>query len=218
MTEQANTSTTTSKTQEQLLDADSGQAPHSATPPAWPKDALRITFGVIWLIDAALKWTPGFRSGYMGMIMGEAKGQPGWLQPWFSFWIHLQHPAAMFFAYLVAIVETLIAAALVLGFARKLTYVSAAVFSFLIWSTVEGFGGPYTAGSTDVGTSIIYVVVFLGLLALNAYASPARYSMDYYLEQRISWWWRIAEICRRDPAGSAKGQPEHVSPNAAFNV
>ncbi|HUY47234.1 MAG TPA: hypothetical protein VMV92_16130 [Streptosporangiaceae bacterium] len=22
---------------------------------AWPKDALRITFGVIWLIDAALK-------------------------------------------------------------------------------------------------------------------------------------------------------------------
>ena len=38
--------------------------------PAWPKDALRITFGVIWLIDAILKWLPGFRSGYMGMIMG----------------------------------------------------------------------------------------------------------------------------------------------------
>jgi hypothetical protein len=25
----------------------------------WPKDVLRITFGVIWLIDAALKWLPG---------------------------------------------------------------------------------------------------------------------------------------------------------------
>ena len=37
--------------------------------PAWPKDALRITFGVIWLIDAILKWLR-FRSGYMGMIMG----------------------------------------------------------------------------------------------------------------------------------------------------
>src|SRR5262249_39730819 len=24
--------------------------------PAWPKDALRIGFGVIWLIDALLKW------------------------------------------------------------------------------------------------------------------------------------------------------------------
>jgi len=28
--------------------------------PAWPKDALRISFGVIWLIDAVLKWLPGF--------------------------------------------------------------------------------------------------------------------------------------------------------------
>jgi hypothetical protein len=26
--------------------------------PAWPKDALRISFGIIWLIDAVLKW-PG---------------------------------------------------------------------------------------------------------------------------------------------------------------
>ena len=32
--------------------------------PAWPKDALRISFGIIWLIDATLKWLPGFRSGY----------------------------------------------------------------------------------------------------------------------------------------------------------
>lgn len=28
--------------------------------PAWPKDALRVTFGVIWLVDAILKWLPGF--------------------------------------------------------------------------------------------------------------------------------------------------------------
>ena len=52
--------------------------------PAWPKDALRISFGVIWLIDAILKWLPGFRSGYMGMIMGQAQGQPAVLKPWFD--------------------------------------------------------------------------------------------------------------------------------------
>jgi hypothetical protein len=40
--------------------------------PAWPKDALRITFGAIWLVDAILKWLPGFRSGYMDTIMGQA--------------------------------------------------------------------------------------------------------------------------------------------------
>ena len=61
---------------------------------AWPKDALRVAFGVIWAIDAALKWLPGFRSGYMETIMGQAKGEPGWLHPWFTSWINLQHPRA----------------------------------------------------------------------------------------------------------------------------
>jgi uncharacterized membrane protein YphA (DoxX/SURF4 family) len=87
-----------------------------------------------------------------------------------------------FFAYTVAAAETLIAVAVPLGFARKITYICAAAFSVLIWATAEGFGGPYTSGSSDIGTAIIYAVVFLGLLA------PARYSVDYYLEKKISWW------------------------------
>src|SRR5258707_4314292 len=78
----------------------------------------------------------------MGTIMGQAQGEPGWLQPWFNLWINLQHPRAMLFAYLVAAVETLIALALITGFARKLTYISAATFSVLIWATAEGLGGP----------------------------------------------------------------------------
>jgi uncharacterized membrane protein YphA (DoxX/SURF4 family) len=164
--------------------------------PAWPKDALRISFGIIWLIDAVLKWLPGFRSGYMDMIMGQADGQPGWLKPWFTFWINLQHPHAIFFAYLVAAVETLIAVAVIAGFARKLTYISAAAFSVLIWATAEGFGGPYTSGASDIGTAVIYAVFFAGLLALMAYAGTARYSVDYYLEQKISWWYKVAELGR----------------------
>jgi nitrite reductase (NO-forming) len=169
------------------------------SPIAWPKDALRITFGVIWLIDAVLKWLPGFRSGYMSTIMGEAQGQPGWLRPWFSWWITFQHPRAMLLAYLVAITETLIAVALITGFARKVTYLSAIAFSLLIWSTAEGFGGPYTSGAADIGTAVIYAVVFGGLLALSYYNGPARYSADHYLEQRIGWWWRLAEVRRPAP-------------------
>jgi nitrite reductase (NO-forming) len=167
---------------------------------AWPKDALRITFGFIWLIDAVLKWLPGFRHDYMSTIMGTAQGQPGWLQPWFHFWIRLQHPDITFFWALVATTETLIALALIFGFARKLTYIAAIVFSVLIWATAEGFGGPYTSGASDIGTAIIYAVVFGGLLALSYYAGPARYSVDYYLEQRISWWWKVAEMRRPEPA------------------
>jgi len=180
--------------------------------PVWPKDTLRIAFGVIWLIDATLKWLPGFRSSYMSVIMGEAQGQPGWLRPWFDFWIRFQHPDAMFLAYLAAVIETLIAVALIIGFARKLTYISAIAFSLLIWGTAEGFGGPYTAGASDIGTAIIYAVVFAGLLMLSYYGGPARYSADYYLEKKISWWWRIAETRRPAPAdaptGAAPAAPE----------
>jgi nitrite reductase (NO-forming) len=104
---------------------------------------------------------------------------------------------------MVSVVETLIALALIAGFARKITYISAATFSVLIWATAEGFGGPYTSGAADIGTAVIYAVVFLGLLALSAYAGPARYSADYYLEQRISWWWKVAEM--RRPAAVATG-------------
>jgi len=180
--------------------------------PVWPKDTLRIAFGVIWLIDATLKWLPGFRSSYMSVIMGEAQGQPGWLRPWFDFWIRFQHPDAMFLAYLAAVIETLIAVALIIGFARKLTYISAIAFSLLIWGTAEGFGGPYTSGASDIGTAIIYAVVFAGLLMLSYYGGPARYSADYYLEKKISWWWRIAETRRPAPAdaptGAAPAAPE----------
>jgi nitrite reductase (NO-forming) len=180
--------------------------------PAWPKDALRIGFGVIWLIDAVLKWLPGFRTSYMDTIMGIRDGQPGWLRWWFDAWISLQHPAITFFWALVATCETLIAIALITGFARKTAYLAAIAFSVLIWSTAEGFGGPYTSGAADIGTAIIYAVVFAGLLALSYYAGPARYSADYHLEQKVSWWWRVAELRRPLPAAAAAPAPPAAVP------
>lgn len=162
--------------------------------PDWPKSAVRVTFGVIWLIDATLKWLPGFRSGYMDTIMGQAQGQPGWLKWWFDFWIRLQHPNPAFYAYLVAAAETLIAVAVIFGFARKLTYSVGALFSFLIWSTAEGFGGPYTRGAADIGTALIYALVFLSLLAIAAQEGTSRYSVDAVIERRVNWWHWIAEV------------------------
>jgi nitrite reductase (NO-forming) len=159
----------------------------------WPKTALRVGFGTIWLIDAVLKWLPGFRRNYMDTIMGQTDGQPGWTKPWFDFWTTIQHPYATFFAYLVAVLETLIAVALIAGFARKITYLAAIALSLLIWGTAEGFGGPYTSGASDIGTAVIYALVFSALLAFGYYQGPAPYSADIWLEQRISWWHWIAE-------------------------
>lgn len=74
------------------------------------------------------------------------------------------------------------------------------MFSLLVWAIAEGFGGPYGSGSTDIGTSIIYALFFVGLLVLAYYAGTDRYSVDYHLEQKVSWWWRVAEL-RRPFAG-----------------
>ena len=113
--------------------------------------------------------------------------------------------------------QTLIAVALIAGFARKLTYLSAIAFSLLIWGTAEGFGGPYTSGASDIGTAIIYAVVFAGLLMLSYYGGPARYSADYYLEKKISWWWRIAETRRPAPAeAAASAAPATPEPQATL--
>lgn len=160
----------------------------------WPKAVFRVVFGLIWLVDATLKWLPGFRNDYMDTIMGQAQGQPTWLDPWFNFWIDLQHPYPAFFAGLVAFAETVIALSLIFGFARKLVYSGAIALSLLIWATAEGFGGPYTAGAADVGTALIYALVFALLLTLSYYQGPSRYSVDYWLEQRTTWWYRIAEV------------------------
>jgi uncharacterized membrane protein YphA (DoxX/SURF4 family) len=169
---------------------------------------------VIWLIDAVLKWLPGFSHGYMGYLTDSAQGQPGWLHWWFRFWIDLQRPHPYAWAYLVAVIETLIALALIFGFARKATYIFAALFSLVVWATVEGFGGPYTSGSTDIGTGIIYAVVFMGFLALNYEAGPARLSVDYLIEQHVPWWHRIAEVEGRQRKRASTTQSQAPSTQA----
>src|SRR6266568_8400373 len=117
----------------------------------------------------------------MDTIMGQSQGQPTWLDPWFNFWINLQHPRPEFFAYMVALMETIIAVSLIFGFARKLVYSGAIALSLLIWATAEGFGGPYTAGAADVGTALIYALVFALLLSLSYYQGPSRLTVDYWL-------------------------------------
>ncbi len=162
------------------------------------KDAFRIAFGLVWLIDAAFKWQPGFPAGFRDMVNGAAQGQPSWLHWFYTLTHDVFTPHPQLWAYAIALLETLIGLAIVLGFARKLTYILAAVTGLGIWAVAEGFGGPYGASSTDIGAAVMYAVVALGLLALNYEAGPARFSVDYLLEQRIGWWHRLAEVERHE--------------------
>lgn len=174
---------------------------------------VRIAFGLIWLIDASLKWTSHFINGYLEHLAEGAEGRPDWLQPWFGFWYGLQAPAPKAWAYSVAVAETLIALALLLGLARKVAYVSATAFSFMIWSTAEGFGGPYTGGAADVdvGAGLIYMLVFIALLVFTC-AGPDPYSLDAVIERRLPWWRRVAELKPHRDATvrvEAAGPPTH---------
>ncbi len=52
----------------------------------------------------------------------------------------------------------------------------------VIWSTAEGSGGPYKAGSTDIGAAIICVLVFAGLFLSSA---GPYYGLDRWLTPKL---------------------------------
>src|ERR1700729_1753935 len=90
-------------------------------------------------------------------------GQPAWAADYIAWWTGLLGHDPRLLAGALASLESVLAASLILGAWTRVACVGGAVLSLLIWSTAEGFGGPYGPGSTDVGTSVAYVVVF-GLL------------------------------------------------------
>jgi uncharacterized membrane protein YphA (DoxX/SURF4 family) len=155
--------------------------------------AVRVIFGFIWLVDAYYKWQPAFRKGMVGMIDDASKGQPGWLAPWYHLWHDLFALQPVLAGYGAAVTETFLALALLAGFARKLIYAGGAIWSIMIWTTAEGFGKP-DGVPTDIGTAIIYSVVFLALLALDTRFGTRALSVDALIERRLPWWRRIAEV------------------------
>ena len=154
---------------------------------------LRVAFGAVWVIDAILKWLPGFRDSFSSMLNQAASAQPGFLRPAFDLWTGLPPREAMAMAFFSAAIESFLAFALVTGFARSSVYVFGAAYSTLVWAVGEGFGAPYQSGSTDVGPAIIYAFVFAALFLMDR-SGPNEHSIDAYLETRISWWHRIAEV------------------------
>ncbi len=146
---------------------------------------LRILFGVVWAIDASFKWQSAFVNAFAGYLAGALKGQPPAAHAWIEFWLGIIRVNPTLFARLIAVCETSLAIALILGILTNLACAGGAVLSFMIWSTAEGFGGPYHPGSTDIGTSIVYIFVFAAILLGSA---GRRFSVDQYLAPRLRQW------------------------------
>jgi len=168
----------------------------NAVPSTWPAvagTALRIAFGVIWAVSAALTWTADFANHYVGYLHNAATGQPPWATWWFQLWIDLVTPNVDLFVWGTRLAESALALALLLGFARKITYIVGILFSLLIWSTAEGFSGPYSVGANNIGAAISYVLIFAALIVINLRAGPSPYSLDYLIESRWSGWRKFSE-------------------------
>ena len=71
-----------------------GGKPASSTWPSLAGTALRVAFGLIWAVSAALTWTTDFASHYVGYLHNAATGQPAWSAWWFELWIGLVTPHA----------------------------------------------------------------------------------------------------------------------------
>ena len=129
---------------------------------------LRIVFGLVWALDAWFKWQPDFIGNFSDYLTGAAKDQPAAVKSWIDLWINVVNVEPHVFAHAVAVGETLVALGLIFGVLSNLTNLGGILLSVVIWSTAEGFGGPYTAGSTDIGAAIIYALVFVGLFLSSA--------------------------------------------------
>jgi thiosulfate dehydrogenase (quinone) large subunit len=153
-----------------------------------------IVFGLVWLVDAAFKFQPYFIENATSMISDVAVGQPAFLQPWFQFWIAASSFNPSAFAYMIAFVELALGIGLVFGIMRKVAFFGGAVYSIILWSVAEGFGGPITAATTDVGAGIIYAMVFFALIMLNSVYRNNAYTIDSLIEKRIKRWKALAEL------------------------
>jgi uncharacterized membrane protein YphA (DoxX/SURF4 family) len=155
---------------------------------------LRLAFGVVFAINAVLKWLPGYRHSYLDGLKEVAQGQPGFLHGWFHFWITLQSGSPALWADLTGVAETAIALVLLLGIARRPGYLFGAVYMLLVWGVGEGFGGPYSSGATDVGTGIIYTLLFLVLFVCSPTADQEPLSVDQVVVAKHPRWAAIADF------------------------
>ena len=144
---------------------------------------LRIVFGCIWAIDAYFKWQPAFIDNFTGYLTDAAQGQPAIVQAWINLWVKGMGVDPHLFAIVVALGETAIAIGLIFGLFTKGAHLGGMAMSLVIWSTAEGFGGPYVSGSTDIGAAIIYFALHLALWLGKSWRY---YSIDSILHERYS--------------------------------
>lgn len=158
----------------------------------WRQDVfglLRILFGLVWAIDAQFKWSPSFQTGFVSYLTGALDGQPPLVKAWIGLWVNVINVNPHVFGVIVALGESALAIALIFGVFVNIASLGGILLTLVIWSTAEGFGGPYKAGSTDIGTAIIYTFVFVSIFLSRA---GLQFGVDRYLTPLLGRWGWLA--------------------------
>ncbi len=169
------------------------QSPLDTRPMNWRERGVglaRIVFGLVWVVDAILKWQPPFQNTFVAQVAAARDGQPAFVQTWITLWVNIVSLNPLLFARVEATTETALAIFLLLGIFSNLTSVVGILLSLVIWTVPEGFGGPYIPGSsTDIGTAFPYAILFVVLLCL---AAGRYYGLDQWLTPRLGRWGFLA--------------------------
>jgi nitrite reductase (NO-forming) len=146
---------------------------------------VRIAFGLIWAINASFKWLPGFIKGQSldHQFAIHDNVQTPVIHQWISAWHDVASASPMSFAIGSAVIESLIALALIFGIFSNVVLIGSAIYSFGIWSGAEAFGLPWNApGITDIGPSVGYIIASLALFCA---AAGSIWSVDRILRPKL---------------------------------
>lgn len=133
-----------------------------------------VLFGLLWAFEAYWKWHPYFIRHFLDFLKPAVKGQPAWIAAYINAVIVVIGAiGAPLFGVFTAVVETLIAIGLLTRVALRFALPLGALWSLGIWTTAEGWGGPYGAGFSSspmpgdiFANGINYALVFLMLMAV----------------------------------------------------
>lgn len=132
---------------------------------------FRLLFGGLWAFDAAWKWTPFFIHHPLSYLIQAEAGQPAWIVAYIQTFIDLINLVGQqVFGIATAVVETLLAICLLTGRGMRYLLPLGFIYSLGIWTTAEGWGGPYGVvtgvGGDVLGTGVIYSLIFLYLMVM----------------------------------------------------
>ncbi|MHB8563709.1 MAG: hypothetical protein ACYDDA_07120 [Acidiferrobacteraceae bacterium] len=129
--------------------------------------ALRVIFGVVWAINTALEANHAYIARFLPSITTRIAGQPAMVQAYLRGAIAtIRTVGAAHVAMATIGVDAVLTVTLLTGIWLRPASWLGIVYSLLLWSTVGGFGGPFTVGATDPGTAIVYALVFLCVLVV----------------------------------------------------